>query len=60
VGILRIKDCLEVISFFWNGQLKVEKYIIYFSGIEERHIAGSDFAVHETLKPYIKKIQPCS
>jgi len=38
-----------------NGQLKVGRYIIYFSGMVERHIFGSGFAVHESLEPYIKE-----
>jgi len=49
---------LQEIRWSGNGQIKVGKYIIYFSGMEERHIFGSDFAVHETLGPYIKEFNP--
>ncbi|XP_015371362.1 PREDICTED: craniofacial development protein 2-like [Diuraphis noxia] len=51
---------LQEIRWSGNGQLKVGKYIIYFSGMEERHIFGSGFTVHETLEPYIKEFNPVS
>ncbi|KAL4089543.1 hypothetical protein QTP88_024563 [Uroleucon formosanum] len=51
---------LQEIRWSGNGQLKVGKYIIYFSGMEERHIFESGFAVHETLEPYIKEFNPVS
>jgi len=34
-------------------QLKVGKYIVYFSGMEEGYFFGYGFAVHDTLEPQV-------
>jgi len=51
---------LQEIRWPGNGQLKVGKYIVYFSGMEEGHSFGCGFAVHETLEPYVKEFNPIS
>ncbi|XP_008181591.1 uncharacterized protein LOC103308977 [Acyrthosiphon pisum] len=51
---------LQKIRWSGNGQLKVEKYIIYFSRMEERNRFGSGFAVHESLEPCIIEFNPVS
>jgi len=41
----------------WTGveQIKVGHYIIYFSGLVDRHHFRTGFAVHEKLEPYVKE-----
>jgi exonuclease III len=51
---------LQEIRWSGNGQIKEGKYVIYFSGMEGRHIFGSRFAVHETLEPYLREFNPVS
>ncbi|KAL4148527.1 hypothetical protein QTP88_002756 [Uroleucon formosanum] len=51
---------LQEIRWPGKGQLKVGKYIVYFSGMEERHAFGCGLAVHESLKPYVKEFNPIS
>ncbi|KAL4149145.1 hypothetical protein QTP88_003151 [Uroleucon formosanum] len=50
----------DQIRWSGDGQYINGKYIIYFSRMEERHIFGRGFAVHETLEPYIKEFNPVS
>ncbi|KAL4126110.1 hypothetical protein QTP88_010339 [Uroleucon formosanum] len=51
---------LQEIRWPGKGQLKVGKYIVYFSGMEEGHAFGCGFAVHESLEPYVKEFNPIS
>jgi len=46
----------------WPGksQLKVGKYIVYFSGMGEGHALGCGFAMHESLEPSVKEFNPIS
>lgn len=46
----------------WAGkrQIKLEKYIIYFSGMKERHQFGYGFTIYETIEPYIKEFNHIS
>lgn len=51
---------IQEVRWAGKGQLKVGKYIIYFSGMEERHQFGCGFTVHETIEPLIKEFNPIS
>jgi len=46
----------------WTGarQLKVGKYVIFYSEMESSHFLGSGFAVHESLEPYVSEFNPVS
>jgi len=61
LGVYKIKVAgIQEVRWAGKGQLNVGKYIIYSSGMEERHQFGCGFAVHETIEPYIKKFNPIS
>lgn len=51
---------LQEIRWTGIGQIKVGRYIIFFSGLADRHHFGSGFAVHEKLEKYVKEFIPVS
>lgn len=53
---------VALLEIRWKGteQIRVNDYKIYFSGVEDRHIYGSGYAVHKLLVPPIKELRPVS
>lgn len=43
-----------------TGQIRVNDYGIYFSGMVDRHSYRNDFTVHKSLVPHIKDFRPVS
>lgn len=56
--IIDIAALQEQVRWTAVGQMKVGHYIIYFSGLTDRHHFGTGFAVHEKLEPYVKEFIP--
>jgi len=51
---------LQGIRWKGTGQIRVNDYEIYFSGMVDRHSYGCGFAVHKPLVPHIKEFRPVS
>jgi len=51
---------LQEIRWKVTGQVRVNDYEIYFSGIIDRHNFGSGFAVHKSMVPHIKEFRSVS
>ncbi|XP_025404801.1 craniofacial development protein 2-like [Sipha flava] len=59
LNVYKIKVAgIQEVRWAGKGQLKERRYIIYFSGMEERYQNGCGFVVHETIEPYIKEFNP--
>ncbi|KAE9522281.1 hypothetical protein AGLY_017324 [Aphis glycines] len=51
---------LQKIRWTGTGQLKVGEYVIFYSGLENRHFFGTGFAIHKSLEPYVREFNPVS
>lgn len=51
---------LQEIRLTGIGQVKVGHYVVFFSGLTDRHHFGSGFTVHEKLEKYVKEFIPVS
>lgn len=40
--------------------MKVGEYVIFYSGLKNRHFFGTGFAIHKSLEPYVREFNPVS